>query len=129
MSTLLCGNHDAPWIGRSAKTQAKHAALYASTGMTVLSGETITLNIGGRSVDCSHFPYLGDSHDEDRFTEHRPLDKGDWLLHGHVHEVWRQNDQQINVGMDAWGGELVSEDKIVALIHAGPNHVGSLDWR
>ncbi len=128
MITLLCGNHDAPWVGRSAKTRARHHDLYASTGMKVLPGETSTVEIGGRSVDCSHFPYLGDSHDQDRFTEHRPLDKGGWLLHGHVHEVWRQNNRQINVGMDAWGGELVSEDQIVALIDAGPNDVGSIDW-
>ena len=126
--TLLCGNHDAPWLGRSAKTRARHRDLYLSTGMTVLPGESITIDIGGRSAVCSHFPYLGDSHDEDRFIEHRPLDNGEWLLHGHVHDVWRQNDRQINVGVDAWGGELVSENQIGALIDAGPNNLAALDW-
>ena len=37
-----------------------------------------------------------------RYIEHRPDDDGGWLLHGHVHEKWRQNGRQINVGVDAW---------------------------
>ena len=50
----------------------------------------------------------------------RPDDTGGWLLHGHIHENWRQRDRQINVGVDAWDFTPVSEEQIAALIAAGP---------
>jgi len=63
-----------------------------------------------------HFPYDGDSHDEDRYVQWRPVDEGDWLLHGHVHTNWRQNGRMINVGIDAWDLAPVAEDTLVELI-------------
>ena len=67
---------------------------------------------------AGHFPYEGDSHDEDRFTRWRPVDDGAWLLHGHVHTSWQVNGRQINVGVDVWDYAPVSEAALAALIEA-----------
>ena len=56
-------------------------------------------------VLLSHFPYAGDSHDEDRYAQFRLRDEGIPLLHGHEsfrerrtkHGTWH-----INVGVDWW---------------------------
>ena len=38
----------------------------------------------------SHYPYKPQDPDEDvRYLERRPLDNGDWLLHGHVHKLYK----------------------------------------
>jgi calcineurin-like phosphoesterase family protein len=76
-----------------------------------------------------HFPYHGDSKDgPERFAEQRPPDRGGWILHGHVHDRWRQSGRQINVGVDAWGGRPISDDTVAALIDAGPNELDPLPW-
>lgn len=56
--------------------------------------------IAGQSVLLSHFPYDGDNHDHNRYSQYRLRDEGDWLLHGHVHELWDVMGRQINVGVD-----------------------------
>ena len=127
--TLLCGNHDMPWFVRSPKTHQKWDHLYEATGIRVLGGHTEQLDVGGCTVDVSHFPYSGDSHDIDRFPEYRPVDEGRWLLHGHVHERWRQQGKQINVGVDAWGGAPVSETTVAELILAGANDLAPTPWQ
>lgn len=53
----------------------------------------------GRFKMC-HMPYVGDSRHIERYQEWRPKDAGGWLLHGHVHEVWRMRGRMINVGVD-----------------------------
>ncbi len=56
----------------------------------------------------SHFPYAGDSHDEDRYAKFRLRDEGIPLLHGHAHEGFRERRTSrgtcgINVGVDLVG--------------------------
>ena len=88
--------------------------------------------IAGESVQMSHFPYAGSGEDSrtgvERFPGHRPVDRGGWLLNGHVHSKWRQRGRMINVGVDAWGGYPVSETEIAALLNAGPNDLEALPW-
>lgn len=48
----------------------------------------------------SHYPYSGDSHDEDRYAHLRAEDEGLPIIHGHVHTEWRINGRQFNVGVD-----------------------------
>jgi hypothetical protein len=72
----------------------------------------------GRSVGLSHFPYEGDSTDTERFKAFRPLNSGNWLLHGHVHSAWKLRDLQINVGLDAWGLAPVVETRLTAVMDA-----------
>lgn len=55
----------------------------------------------------------------DRYREERPADEGRWLLHGHVHERWRQRGRQINVGVDVWDYAPVSLEAIEGVIRAG----------
>ena len=63
-----------------------------------------------------------------KFMQHRPKDDGGWLLHGHIHEKWRQNGRQINVGVDAWNFAPVSDDTICEMIKAGPARIGCPDY-
>jgi calcineurin-like phosphoesterase family protein len=86
--------------------------------------------LGETTVLVHHFPYHGDSRgDTDRFAEHRPVDDGAWLLHGHVHDRWRQAGRQINVGVDAWGGQPVGDEALAELIAGGPADRAPLPWR
>ena len=82
-----------------------------------------------QKVELSHFPYEGDSHGEDRFVEYRPVDRGGWVVHGHVHDTWRQRGRQINVGVDAWGGRPVSAETIAGLIADGPRELEPMSWQ
>lgn len=125
---LVPGNHDRCWRGK-AKRSERAEALYASVfheiwhepGPVVLNGQRTLLN---------HFPYRGggDHTATERHAEHRPIDHGAWLIHGHVHEKWRQRGRMINVGVDAWGGYPVHSDEIAALINAGPCDLPRLEW-
>lgn len=95
---LVPGNHDRCWSGNK-KIREVDVSRYTDVGITIL-GEDIDYQIWR----LCHFPYEGDSHDEDRYVKHRPTPRFDneWLLHGHVHEKWKVNGNQINVGVDVW---------------------------
>lgn len=125
--TLVPGNHDACWVGRR-KGVDRWSGEYLSAGFDAIVQPTTTIDVAGRTVLVDHFPYEGDSGPVDRYVEHRPLDGGGWLLHGHVHDRWRQRGRQINVGVDAWGGVPVSETCITELIAAGPRDLEPLRW-
>src|SRR5687767_7253156 len=79
-----------------------------------------------RLVATSHFPYQGDHTDEERYVEYRPADRGRLLVHGHVHQKWRVNGRQVNVGVDAWGGFPVSTSQLLHALEAAEQGV-SLD--
>ena len=68
----------------------------------------------------NHFPYRTQSRYDLKFMQYRPQDDGGWLLHGHIHEKWRQSGRQINVGVDAWHFAPVSEDTLAQIIKQGP---------
>jgi calcineurin-like phosphoesterase family protein len=115
---LVTGNHDRCWARhRGATTWTER---FIEAGFDEVHQGVVQLRIGTRSVIAGHFPYRGDSHDNDRFGDQRPADNGDWLLHGHVHDQWRQRGRMINVGVDAWGYRPVSEAVLSGLLSAGP---------
>lgn len=96
---MLClGNHDRPHPCN--KNAGKWFDEYYKYFETIdIGGE---IEIAGQMVDLCHFPYQGDSHDEDRFEYFRPEDKGRVLLHGHVHsEKWDFGERMIHVGIDS----------------------------
>jgi calcineurin-like phosphoesterase family protein len=116
---LLTGNHDRWWAGHGRRAVG-WTDRYLEAGFAEVRHGTATIDIGGTEVRLCHFPYPGDSHDRDRYVEHRPDDDGSWLLHGHVHERWGQDGRMINVGVDAAGFRPVSAAEIAALIADGP---------
>ena len=125
--TLRLGNHDRPHPlhGRRATGWAER---YIDAGFEAILPEVGRLRVGRHRVLACHFPYRGDSKENDRFVDARPSDTGEWLVHGHVHDTWRQRGRQINVGLDAWGGRLVHVDEIAALIDAGPCELARISW-
>ncbi len=112
---LVAGNHDRCWSGRGDGWQ-DWIDRYRDAGFAEIHQDVVSTQVGGHDVICCHFPYEGDSHDEDRFVPHRPVDTGQWLLHGHVHEGWQVNGRQINVGVDVWDWAPVPEAALVAII-------------
>ncbi len=116
---LIAGNHDRCWAGHGRRAR-RWVERYAASGFEAIHHGEVTIDVGGVTVTACHFPYRGDSHDHDRYLEHRPADRGQWLLHGHVHERWRQSGRMINVGVDAWSFAPVAEADLAALIAEGP---------
>lgn len=126
---LVPGNHDRCWTGHR-KGVERWRAEYLAAGIEQIVDAPARLGLTeGVAVLLDHFPYAGDSRDEpDRYLEHRPVDRGGWLAHGHVHNAWRQRGRQINVGVDAWAGRPVSAETIASLIAAGPADLEPLRW-
>jgi calcineurin-like phosphoesterase family protein len=147
---LVPGNHDRCWENPARNSSTRNSATGTSSAKTSSSlrrppsewaltylehvqeirpSGTFSHPALDRPVVLSHFPYVGDSGPSDRFLEARPADRGEWLLHGHVHDVWRQRNRQINVGVDAWAGRPVNLDEIASVIEEGPRHLERLPWR
>lgn len=96
------------------------------------------IEIGNKQkIFLSHFPfhpmtsyskekdavYIGYPFDkvDTRYMHKRMVDDGkSWLLHGHVHCAWKQNERQINVGVDVWDFKPVPHEKILQMIEKGP---------
>lgn len=95
---LVRGNHDA-----NSTVKA-----FESRGFAVY--DSFAGHMAGRAIQMSHYPYTGDSQGEDRFEGRRPKDRGEVLLHGHVHDEWQVNGRQVNLGWDAWHKILSQED-------------------
>ncbi len=112
---LVAGNHDRCWHGHGERAKP-WVDRYLEAGFSQVLQGSVTTEVAGTPVLVCHFPYEGDSHDEDRFTEHRPADEGAWLLHGHVHERWQVHGRQINVGVDVWDWQPVPEATVAAII-------------
>lgn len=118
---VVPGNHDPmhPAHEKRDWKRAEWTARYYNEGGTRACAIDTYLPLGNTEVKVCHFPYYGDSGDEERFSEYRPVDNGNWLIHGHVHDAWRVNGRQINVGMDAWGMMPVHLDTIREIINGG----------
>ena len=100
---LLMGNHDACHPCHKKKAQAA-LQVYVDAGFKTIELER-SLEISGQSVLLNHMPYLaGEQSSEYKvgYQEFRPVNRGQWLLHGHVHEKWKIKEKMINVGVDVW---------------------------
>jgi len=121
--TLICGNHDRPWVGSVGNKASdfekyfKWERTYLENGFKIVSSGSIPIQLGGRyDAIMNHFPYDGDSHEEERFLDHRPVNNGMILLHGHTHSADRGQGNMVHVGVDAWDYYPVSEDTIVDIL-------------
>ena len=115
---LVPGNHDRMWSGLP-KIQLEKVRWYEDAGFTILPEQY--LYRWGQPVHLllCHFPYVGDSQELDRHVSHRPVDRGDWLLHGHTHwatAIGPAHPRQIHVGVDAWGYAPVALETIKGII-------------
>jgi calcineurin-like phosphoesterase family protein len=135
---LVPGNHDRCWEGEralrtgdpEARERRRTAARerYLAAGFAEIRDRPDPVALGDQEITLSHFPFEGDSHGADRFVEYRPVDRGGWVVHGHVHNTWRQHGRQINVGVDAWGGRPVPSGTIAGLIAEGPRDLAPIGW-
>lgn len=78
-----------------------------------------TLDFEGEIVKVEHLPYAGSGEFKEKYLEHRPIDDGGWLLHGHVHDAWKVRRRMINVGVDPWNYAPVHWDEILKIIRSG----------
>lgn len=116
---LIPGNHDRCWFG-GKKDWKSWESKYEDAGFFILANGVdkgcgvVNLNnlFPGNDVDACHFPFTGDSQGEDRYSAHRPVDRGQFLIHGHVHDMWQTNGRMINVGIDVWDYRPVHIDVI-----------------
>lgn len=116
---LLAGNHDRCWSGHRGRPRARPdewVTAYLDAGFDEIHQGTVELTVGGVGVLACHFPYQGDSQPLDRHTDHRPHDDGGWILHGHVHDRWRTEGRQVNVGVDVWDYRPVAEATIAEIV-------------
>ena len=115
---LVPGNHDRCWPG-NRRVRPVDEQMYVDVGFEIHPG-SVDLHLENVPVVACHFPVAGDSQVEDRFVDHRPVVPADgWLLHGHVHQNWKVNNGQINVGVDVWDFRPVSEEKLLDLMQSG----------
>ena len=121
---LISGNHDACWGG--VRDGWKQRDLYLAAGFAAVMDFAVTTlptlpplrpQAPATRVLLSHFPYAGDSRDEDRYAQFRLRDEGIPLLHGHVHESFRERRSKkgtwgINLGVDWWDYRPVSAETL-----------------
>lgn len=122
---MVWGNHDRCFPGSkksAGMTPEEWVGIYKAVGFTYV-WDCAQVELGEHLAVLSHFPFSGDSHDQDRWTEYRLKDYGTTLLHGHTHSKKKISRSsagtlQINVGVDANNFFPVSEAEILALIEA-----------
>lgn len=101
---LIPGNHDYVHpMYRDGKKYYDHVRMYQDAGLVLLPEQVVDTTDGITFRMC-HFPYFGDSREDeaDRYPEWRPIDDGMLLLHGHTHSQTAYRGHQCDVGMDAW---------------------------
>jgi calcineurin-like phosphoesterase family protein len=113
MIVLIPGNHDrfSSAYHTNPTARARFRGMYESQGIVLGKEIGETVSIDGWWADMCHYPF-----NDDRYPELSPIDNGQWLLHGHVHNDWQINDRQINVGVDVWDYTPVSADTIREII-------------
>lgn len=129
---LIMGNHDQchPMHRRAYKMRAMYRAIGEINGdMTLTQWWRPDAPVPNGGAWLNHFPYAHNEFTTDKFADWRIKDTHNWLIHGHVHDRWRQRGREINVGIDAWGGRLVHVDQIVEYLHQEPTDRDSWPWR
>lgn len=110
---LVAGNHDL--CHSSNQGSGSYHRHYMAAGFVDIC-ESTSLEIAGEEVLLCHLPYFDPLDPDQRLPEYKPDDRGNWLLHGHVHARWKTSSRQINVGVDVWDFFPVSLEAIADLI-------------
>lgn len=116
---LYPGNHDRCWYGHGQRALRLEQE-YLDAGFDEIRQGSHAMTVGNREVLLCHLPYQGDSGETERYAKFRPVDEGMWLLHGHVHEKWRQQGRMVNVGVDVWDFRPVPEKVIAPMMDDAP---------
>jgi calcineurin-like phosphoesterase family protein len=106
---LVAGNHDRchPCHTRAAREVRR----YLAAGFLEVH-ERVTIELPGIGpVLLCHLPTRGD-HADERYKQFRPEASDGWLLHGHIHELWKRKERMINVGVDVWDFAPVSAQRV-----------------
>lgn len=120
----VLGNHDRPFMRMDKPDFWDWMKRYQEVFQEVWTwkDESNAVLIGdGQKFNVSHFPYTGDHTPSDRHQEHRPVDNGIPLIHGHTHiadqhrTLSSKGTPQFHVGQDAWNFTPVHEDEIMNL--------------
>lgn len=100
---LVPGNHDRVFSGEKQKSRLRFDPEYRKVFQEIWP-EIVKVEIPqigkGMTVMISHFPYQGDSQENDRHVDKRPQDFGLPLIHGHIHEARHIEGRMFNVGVD-----------------------------
>lgn len=112
---LIPGNHDGPWFGNKPEKRQEWTEFYEECGVSVWEDPALLL-FGNNMVDLHHLPYQQDDRHGEQYAEYHPQDVGRALIHGHVHDMWRVNGRQINVGVDVWGLAPVPAPRLIELV-------------
>jgi calcineurin-like phosphoesterase family protein len=111
---LIPGNHDRC---HSCHQKFKNAVKrYITYGFKEVVQETTLVVDVKLTLLLNHMPYVKDERHGERYSQFRPVDKGLWLVHGHIHQLWCMNGRQINCGVDRWDYAPVPLDTIVAIV-------------
>lgn len=111
---LIRGNHD-----------FKTSVMYEIGFSAVM--EFAQIRLGQTYINLSHYPYkrsiwnhywkiLFDKKYRSKLHFKRLMDDGNFLIHGHTHDMKKVNGRMIHVGVDAWGYRPVSQHQISRVI-------------
>lgn len=124
---LVPGNHDKvfPRLNTVSRIE-RFRQRYEEAGITVLDiHHRLTLDGDGLEpieVLLSHVPYSPERYEgrADKLAFARPVDEGQWLIHGHTHshERFGEHPREIHVGVDANNFTPVSELEILKHIRS-----------
>ena len=65
----------------------------------------------------NHLPYADQEEGNHglKFMQYRPIDKGGFLICGHVHVSWKTKGRMINVGVPQWDYKPVHLDQLITI--------------
>lgn len=124
MKYLIMGNHDKchPCFGKNREQSIQKYINHGFLSVELSYQFTLYLKSNTLHVlmpnilQLHHMPYINHETDKERYLKYRPIDTGEWLLHGHVHDKWLVKDKMINVGVDVWNFYPVSLEQISGVI-------------
>ena len=132
---LIIGNHDRCFGYGRAKPHiaAKWLQRYKDAGFETVTEAGMVDLPNGQRVLMSHFPYVGDHFDGDRFDKARLGDHGVPLLHGHTHKSDQRITRspkgtiQVHVGVDAWKYAPVADHVVQNYVQQGMEVMAAYD--
>ena len=117
---LIPGNHD--YCHPMNKKHTEWTPKYIEAGFGAIwapkpDNTSVSVNFQGVNAYMNHFPHALGEYDDRDFDKWAPKDDGTPLIHGHVHNTWKVNKNQVNVGCDVWDLKPVHLDTILEIIN------------